>query len=316
MIVLLGIPSEPPIAMARWALDRAGADYLLVNQREAGRHRLEYRVTGGRVVGQLDVGDRTIDLSTISALYLRPTDHRVLPEREDLADHDPQARHLDELHARWMALAEVLPALVVNRPSAMSSNASKPFQTELIRRHGLATPTTLVTDDASLARAFIDRHDRNVIYKSVSGVRSIVRTIDDEAIARLDRLRGCPTQLQAFVPGDDVRVHVVGSEVIATRIRSTADDYRYARLESTEATLEPLELSDELADRCRSVAAGLGLHFAGIDLRVDGTGHEAQRRAVCFEVNPSPAYSYYEAHTEQGISDALARLLSSTVVPV
>jgi hypothetical protein len=29
----------------------------------------------------------------------------------------------------------------------------------------------------------------------------------------------------------------------------------------------------------------------------------------CFEVNPSPAYSYYESHTGQPISAALARYL-------
>ncbi len=136
MIVLLGIPSEPPLAMVRCALDRAGADQVVVNQREAGRHRLDHRVVGGRIEGRLEVGDVGLDLAAITALYLRPTDHRVLPERERLTDDDPLARHVDELHARWISVAEILPAQVVNRPSAMSSNASKPFQTELIRRHG------------------------------------------------------------------------------------------------------------------------------------------------------------------------------------
>ncbi|MFK8024233.1 MAG: hypothetical protein AB8G26_09770, partial [Ilumatobacter sp.] len=97
---------------------------------------------------------------------------------------------------------------------------------------------------------------------------------------------------------------VVGDEVIATRIRSDADDYRYARLETCEAKLEPDDLDPVLAARCRALAGRLDLHFAGIDLRVNGG------RAVCFEVNPSPAYSYYEANTEQPISEALARLLA------
>jgi hypothetical protein len=29
----------------------------------------------------------------------------------------------------------------------------------------------------------------------------------------------------------------------------------------------------------------------------------------CFEVNPSPAYSYFQAHTHQPIAAAVARLL-------
>ena len=101
----------------------------------------------------------------------------------------------------------------------MGSNASKPYQSMLIRRHKFLVPETLVTNDPAAVREFFADHDR-VIYKSSSGLRSIVSEMVDTDLERLEELRACPVQFQAYVPGFDVRVHVVGDEVIATRIDS------------------------------------------------------------------------------------------------
>jgi hypothetical protein len=67
-----------------------------------------------------------------------------------------------------------------------------------------------------------------VVYKSTSGARSIVEEVDAAALARLDDIRWCRVQFQAYVEGVDVRVHVVGHRVFATRVASDAADYRYA----------------------------------------------------------------------------------------
>jgi len=47
------------------------------------------------------------------------------------------------------------------------------------------------------------------------------------------------------------------------------------------------------------------LHFTGIDLRVTDGGEW-----YCFEVNPAPAFSYYEKHTGQRIAAAVAHFLA------
>jgi glutathione synthase/RimK-type ligase-like ATP-grasp enzyme len=187
----------------------------------------------------------------------------------------------------------------------MGSNFSKPFQAQLIAEHGFAVPETLVTNDPDLVRAFVAEHGR-AIFKSISSERSIVSVLDDDDLARLDAIRWCPVQFQAFVEGTDVRVHTVGGEVFATAISSDATDYRYATRQTGDAaTMEACELERELADRCLALAAGLGLDLAGIDLRITPAGE-----AVCFEVNPSPVYSYYEAHTGQPMAAAIACYLA------
>ncbi len=48
----------------------------------------------------------------------------------------------------------------------------------------------------------------------------------------------------------------------------------------------------------------MGLHLAGIDLR-----HTPEDEWYCFEVNPSPAFPYYEQWTDQPIASTLAQLL-------
>jgi glutathione synthase/RimK-type ligase-like ATP-grasp enzyme len=58
---------------------------------------------------------------------------------------------------------------------------------------------------------------------------------------------------------------------------------------------------DDVAERCLLLAADLGLDFAAIDLRITPDGE-----AVCFEVDPSPAYSAFEQATGPPIARYLA----------
>jgi len=70
--------------------------------------------------------------------------------------------------------------------------------------------------------------------------------------------------------------------------------------------IEACVLDDDLADRCRRLAQQLGLELARIDLRLTPSGEP-----VCFEVNPSPAFSYYEQLTGAPIAAALAARLAT-----
>jgi glutathione synthase/RimK-type ligase-like ATP-grasp enzyme len=148
------------------------------------------------------------------------------------------------------------------------------------------------------------------VFKSVSGVRSIVTELDDGAAARLDRVVALPTQFQEHVSGVDVRVHVVGTSVFATEVRSDAIDYRYAHRTGGVVDLRAAELPPTVADRCVALAAALDLPLCGIDLRRRPDGEH-----VCFEANPMPAFSYYQAGTGQPIAEALVRLLTRSAAP-
>jgi len=192
----------------------------------------------------------------------------------------------------------------VNRLSGAISNHSNPYQTIHIRRCGFSTPPALLTNDPDAALQFYEEFKGQVIYKSISGVRSIVRRVNKEQLARLPLLRHAPGQFQAFITGDNIRVHTVGNRWIATRIRSEAVDYRYAQQEGLTVAMEPTTLPVAVAEACLRVARRFRLLFAGIDLKEGQDGDY-----YCFEVNPPPAFQYYQWGGRNPICSALVHLL-------
>jgi hypothetical protein len=304
VVLLCGIPTETPLAMVAEALSERGHPFLAFNQRHFADTHCVFDLSCGEVRGELRLGRIRLSLEQVGGVYARMMDDRRLPESLALQDGAPeraQCRAVHDAIGRWLALT---PARVVNPTAAMGSNGSKPYQAQLIARHGFRVPETIITNDPDRVLRFQAEHGR-VIYKSASGVRSIVRVLDPADRDRLERVRWCPTQFQAFVAGTDVRVHVIDRDVFATEITSDATDYRYAARDGRPADLRALDLEETVAARCVALAADLGLPFAGIDLR-----RTAEGDWVCFEVNPSPGFSFYESQTGQPIADAVARYLT------
>src|SRR4051812_30126982 len=206
----------------------------MVNQRHARELALQLRVDAGGLRGRLTGPGYAVALEDVTGIYLRFMDDRELPELRDEPEDSPvraASRAFHDLFGQWV---DVAPARVANRYSAMGSNFSKPYQSQLIAAHGFDVPETLVTKEPDLVREFHARHGR-LIYKSISGERSIVALLDVEDAGRLERIRWCPVQFQAFVDGPNVRVHTVGDEVFATIIETDAVDYRYAARQSGRA---------------------------------------------------------------------------------
>jgi RimK-like ATP-grasp domain len=307
MIVLAGIPSEPALERVADELTGLGAPFVWFDQRRAAVSGCSFRIDDDGLCGTLRDGDRSVPLEDVVGVYWRLMDDRLLPELKGLAADAPERARCRQLHDAFSMWLSITPARVLNRAAAMASNGSKPYQAQLIRAAGFDVPETLVTNDPDLVRAFVAQHGR-VVYKSASGTRSIVEEVDTAALERLDDVRWCPVQFQGYVEGVDVRVHVVGEEVFATRVASDAADYRYAAARGgPPARLEATRLSGAVEARCVALTERLGLRFSGIDLRIT-----PDDRVVCFEANPSPAYSYYESHTGQPIARAVVRHLAGT----
>lgn len=304
MILLCGIPSETPIDLVRGRLDELDAPYVVFNQRRFREAAIELEIESGQVSGALHIEDEVQRLQDFDGVYTRLMDYQRLPEFREEPATSAARDHCRLLHETLMRWLEIAPARVVNRSGPQASNFSKPYQAQLIRAQGFSIPETLITNNPDLVQEFRARHKR-VIFKSISGVRSIVRTLESAHLAQLDRIRWCPVQFQEYIDGADVRVHVVADAVFATAIASDATDYRYAHQENRSTILRPIELADALADRCIGLADALNLPIAGIDLKVTPAGE-----AYCLEVNPSPAFSYYELEADQPISLAIARYLA------
>lgn len=258
---------------------------------------------GGVPTGTITAPDWTLALDQISGVFVRYVEGPShAPFATLQADLEPAV--LAECQAGLGAVLEHIACPVANRFAGSSSNHSKPYQALLIRQAGLATPRTLITSDPEAAHAFYDACAGEVIFKSLSGVRSIVRRMESHDLARLHLLQHGAAQFQECLPGDNIRVHTVGDQLFATRIRSTAVDYRYAHQQGGDASLEATSLPVEVAAACYRLANTLGLVIAGIDLKQTPDG-----QWYCFEINPAPGFSFYETRTGQPISAALADLL-------
>lgn len=292
--LLWGIAEDSPLAAVRRALERRGTPVMFVDQRHSDESAIEMH-TNGSLRGRIVCGDATADLPDIRSTYIRPYDARKLPGDRG---------HASAIGDALLAFAEISDATVVNRPSAMASNNSKPYQSALIAAAGLDVPETLVTTDPQAVIPFWERHGA-MIYKSVSGVRSIVARFTPEHRDRLEQVAHCPTQFQQYVPGTDVRIHVVGGDAFSCSIVSDGDDYRYASARDEMVIIEAYEPPDDIVQRAIDVTAALGLLFSGIDLRRTPDG-----RWYCFEVNPSPGFTFYESATGLPIADAVAALMS------
>lgn len=306
MIVLWGIDTDEPLRMVRHELHRVGAQALLINQRCASRCKLQLSLNG-HIGGRLRIPGSSIDLNSVKSLYVRPYDSRRIAAAEGMEQSSPEFRRGLDFERGFASWVEMTPALVLNRPSAMASNNSKPFQLRLIRDAGFDIPETLVTTDPAAALLFWKRH-RRVIYKSVSGVRSIVRCLGPEHEERLLDVAGCPTQLQSYIDGIDVRVHVVGEQTFSCEIDSVADDYRYPNSAIGDVRIQACELPSQIADHCKQLCQSLDLAFAGIDLRRTPSG-----KWYCFEVNPSPGFSYFELGSGHTIARSVAKLLNDSI---
>lgn len=316
MILFCGIPSEPPMAMAIAAAVEMGTKHLVLNQRDVRYFDVMLDSCAGELSGFLSHAGGEWPLEVFSGIYTRLMDHGELPENQPRGRDQPpleRIRHSELFHSAMNEWFEACESLVVNRASDMASNVSKPYQAQRISSAGFSTPETLITTDPEEVEHFTRTH-RRVIYKSISSVRSIVRELEtrpDGALSArcrqsLQRVRDLPTQFQEFVPGDNIRVHVVGQRVFATEIATDAVDYRYARRDGSDVVMSPVRLPEDTAARCVSLSESLRLPLCGIDLKRTPDGEY-----FCFEVNPSPAYSYYEESTGQPISRALVELLGA-----
>lgn len=302
MILLWGLSGDDPLEEVRESLSEKRAPFIFLDQRDVLATELILEIDGS-ISGIVRAPSGIIDLESITAVYLRAYDVRELPDIKGLDDSSPLRAHALAVDGALYSWVEATDALVVNRPSAMASNNSKPYQSLIIRSCGFNVPETLVTTDVDAAREFLERHDE-VVYKSISSVRSIVSRMSPAHFNRLEDLAWCPTQFQQYVSGIDYRVHVVGDELLVCEIISNADDYRYARRQGSNIELRPAVLSTEICDRVKALVNRLGLSLAGVDLRLTEKGIW-----YCFEVNPSPGFTFFQEDEEPLIAEAIADLL-------
>jgi glutathione synthase/RimK-type ligase-like ATP-grasp enzyme len=306
MILIAGIPGEGPVRFVIEAAEAAGIEYVLFDQHKAHTYELSVRCLGNRISGSIRMDGQEYELADFDGVFMRIIDYASLPERNRAHRNFAGREAADKsglIHQYLLHWADVAPGRVMNRPGQGLSNISKPYQAQLIAACGFNVPPTCVTNDAAAALAF-KKQWRNVIYKSVSSARSIVQELNGVSMLQLGRVKYLPTQFQQRLCGVNIRVHVAGDALFATKADTEVVDYRYAGREGGSLDLAPFKLPPEVEERCFALADALGLPLCGIDLFLSDGGDY-----YCFEANPSPGYSFFQDATGQDIAGAVVRWL-------
>src|SRR5579871_5074446 len=127
MILLWGLSDDTPLAWVYRRLQQEGCVVAFVDQRMVLDTTIELSV-GAKVEGMLRLCDHVIDLHEVSAAYLRPYATEELSLMHHAGADNAAWQHAERVAELLTTWAELTPALVINRPSAMAANMSKPYQ--------------------------------------------------------------------------------------------------------------------------------------------------------------------------------------------
>lgn len=184
---------------------------------------------------------------------------------------------------------------VLNRPMHSMSNHAKQYQMNLLRTSRLKKIDSYILANAKLRK---DGEKKPLIFKSMSGVRSVVQRVPGGGKTWYVKE---PVLFQPCIQGLNIRVHVVGKKVIACCCVSDAVDYRYGK----KTVIKPYVLPSIIEQECIGLNQQLSLFFTGIDLIREGGDY------YLLEVNPAPGYAVFDI--DGRITEALRGFFSRCV---
>lgn len=303
--------------MAR--LQERDAEIVRVDPRDAvssaGRYALSVDMTAARCEASYE--DQVVTWAPSgfrSALVRRPNPPRV----PDMPDPDAAAFFTGETRALLNSISATSDPGVrwVNHPHRNWQARDKLLQLRVAASHGLAIPSTLLTNDPRRAFAFYESCRRDVICKPLSSTPVSAdgshflythKLADDLTEADFAGVAyGSGILQQHVTKQSDVRVAVVGDRLFACEILSQENalsriDWRAVPIGLEHRLIEPPE---DVRTALLEMRSTLGLSTMHADFAIDLRG-----RWWFLETNPNGQWLWIELLTSAPISSAYADLL-------
>ena len=273
----------------------------------AGRDNVRFRINGP---------DGDIDFSRpFDAVWRRRPAYRLDRSAVHPADYEFADLGTKNLREGMMhALLE--DAFWVNPVKAMRFADYKIPQILAAREVGLEIPETLFTNDPDEIRAFIRSQGGKIAFKPFRSqpwrdgdqyFMAYTAIITEDKLVRDELLMAAPAIYQQVVhKAYELRVTFVGERCFAAKVLSQQTKFGKIdwRKSYGELTMEPYELPEPVADKCREIMRRFGIVFGCFDFIVTEDG-----RYVFLEVNPSGQFLFVESYTNQRIGDAFTEML-------
>jgi glutathione synthase/RimK-type ligase-like ATP-grasp enzyme len=275
---------------------------------------------------QADDLGRTIE---IAEWISRPTTLRTDPTplkpicSDTAHDRAPIEKHLQysEMRAGLYGLFRTLSnCFWMNDPSLEESIDNKMVQSIDARYVGLKVPKTLVTNDESSARKFIENCDGGAIIKQLSAIGLVdenseetetfgffTSSVTKEAMEYLDEVKHAPCLFQEDIPKKaDIRATVVGDRIFAHAIDSQSreaskTDFR----KEIDLPISNFEFPDETGSRLIKLLKKWGIIFAACDFVLT-----PDDELIFLEANVTGNWLWLENEDSHPILDEIVRLLS------
>lgn len=200
---------------------------------------------------------------------------------------------------------------IVNDPTAEAAATRKPLQLRVAEEVGLHVPRTLMSNDPEAVLGFHAELNGRCVYKTFrppSWQLAETRTLREEDLADLGKLRHAPLIVQERVDGLDIRATVFGDRVFGAALSGPLPPGVTDWKVDLDARWDGHDLPFEVEHRLVELVRRLGIASGCIDLR-----RQADGDYTFFEVNPSGQFLFVEHETGQPLTQALADLLLSPV---
>ena len=194
-------------------------------------------------------------------------------------------------------------AVVVNRAPAIEKCVDKYYALSLLEEAGIPVPRTVVAESAREALKAFYELGGDVVLKPLFGSRGIgvARISDPDVAARVFNLLQFlhdVIYLQEFIPHGtrDIRVFVVGGEVVAAMYREGTGWKTNIAQGARAKPLKPCEELEELALRASEV---LECEVAGVDVLEGPSGY------LVTEINSQPGWRGIQSVTKTDIAQKI-----------
>lgn len=203
----------------------------------------------------------------------------------------------------------------LSNPSFVYQAENKIFQLQIAQKIGFKIPDTIVTNQYSVLKEFLAKHNNNIIVKPLSQGRirngnelKLIYTnkITKDIINDLDSYSLTPSIYQEYIEKDyELRITVVNKKVFAARVDSqkypgTRTDWRKEKI-PFEKYLLPIGLEK----KCVELVGKLNLAFGAIDLIRNSRGDY-----IFLEINPNGQWAWLEMEVGLDISHEIISFLS------
>lgn len=296
-VCIVGDQQDLTATYLSWLAERRGIEVLPLSEDKLGIDWAFGFFETDTNRGTVSVARKKYNFADLDGAFVRFNPRPSIPPGLNFSAEE-EGIFISERRSGITHFLNCLPCIVANRPNSGRSNGSKPYQMHLLRKMGFVVPDWILCNEQAPAKDFLNQYGK-VIYKSCSGLRSRVRMVDGNFLARL-RNGTCPAILQEYIEGRDVRIHVVSNQVFATEIISTGVDYRF---DSSGNKFKPFAAPPDIEELCREFNRLEALILGGFDFRVTPDGNW-----YCLEANPVPNFLPYEMETGQQIGNAILDL--------